>query len=262
MKQGRIVRSLALAAASVAASVFAVSTAKAEIVSDLTGTPPQSVTINGAIFTTNIQQPTGTGVIRPFVRLDNASQPIEKGFNTDFRPIDANNDAKQDAQYTHSFKVADLENVGGYYLFLLDANQTGGNGSLLNLNDLKIFVSNDATLHGYTGSGFTSGSSTLVYNMDGLADSGVLLDVQGNNHGSGSGDLYVNVPVAGFNAGTYVYLYSSFGVPSPNNDGFEEWAAIAKQGTPTVPLPASLWGGLALLGFMGAAKIRSRRQSA
>src|SRR2546423_13874480 len=124
-----------------------------------------------------MQQRTGTGVIRPFVRLDNASQPIEKGFNTDFRPIDANNDAKQDAQYTHSFKVADLENVGGYYLFLLDANQTGG-APLLDLNDLKIYVSNDASLHGYTGSGFTSGLSTLVYNMDGAGDSGVTLNVQ------------------------------------------------------------------------------------
>jgi hypothetical protein len=251
---------LALAAG---AGVFGGSIANAaELVVDLTGSVPQTTTINTAIFTTNMLQPTGTGVIRPFVRLDNASQPIEKGFNTDFRPIDATNDAKQDAQYTHSFKVADLENVNGYYEFLLDANQTGGNGSLLNLNVLQIYVSNSPDLHGYTGSGFASGSSTLVYNMDGpgIADNGVLLDVQGNNHGSGSGDLFVDVPV--FSGGTYVYLYSSFGVPNPNNDGFEEWAAIAKEGTPSVPLPASLWGGLALLGFLGAAKIRSRRQSA
>ena len=55
--------SLALAAATVAASIFAVSAAKAETVLDLTGAVPQSGTINGAIFTTNVQQPTGTGVI-------------------------------------------------------------------------------------------------------------------------------------------------------------------------------------------------------
>ncbi|HEV8379587.1 MAG TPA: hypothetical protein VGP99_12110, partial [Tepidisphaeraceae bacterium] len=61
----------------------------------------------------------------------------------------------------------------------------------------------------------------------------------------------------------YVYLYSSFGVPNDNNDGYEEWAAVVGPNTPSgVPLPASVWGGMALLGLMGAAKIRSRHRSA
>jgi len=62
---------------------------------------------------------------------------------------------------------------------------------------------------------------------------------------------------------TYLYLYSKFGDPNGNNDGYEEWAAVVGPNTPSgVPLPASLWGGVALLGAMGAAKIRSRRRSA
>src|SRR5438445_983483 len=263
MKQGRNVRSLALAAATVAASIFAVSAAKAETVLDLTGPVPQSTTINGAIFTTNVQQPTGTGVIRPFVRLD-SSKDIEKGYNTDARPLDSANDAKQDAQYTHSLTLSSLQstNIGGtdYFQFLLDINQTG-TSPLLNLNDLQVYVAGSASLSGFTsGSGFSSGPSTLVYNIDAGTDHGVLLNYNLNS-GSGSGDLYVDIPTANFNVAnnTYVYLYSSFGVPNPNNDGFEEWAAVAKAGTPSVPLPASVWGGLALLGLMGAAKIRSRR---
>jgi len=266
MSSGNIVRFTALTAAAVAVTALGGSKANAETVFDLTGPVPQSTTINGAIFTTNVQQPTGTGVIDPFVRLE-TNQSIEKGFNTDFRPIEAGNDAKQDAQYTHSLKVADLQATGGYYQFLLDINQNNsgpGHQSLLNLNDLKVFVANSPTLNGYTGTGFSSGPSTLVYNMDGplvTDDNGVLLDYNLNS-GSGSGDLYVNIPTAGFSAGTYVYLYSSFGVPNPNNDGFEEWAAIAKQGTPLVPVPASVWGGLALMGLVGAAKFRSRHQSA
>jgi len=256
---------LALAAGAV---VFAASRVNAETVVDLTGPVPQTTTINGAIYTTNVQQPTGTGVIRPFVRLDAQGKPgIESGYNTDARPLESGNDAKADFQYTHSLALSSLvsTNIGGvdYYQFLLDINQTGSS-PLLNLNDLQLYVSSSANLTGYTGSGFSSGSSTEVYNIDATTDKGLLLNYSLNS-GSGSGDLYVFVPKADFNVAnnTYVYLYSSFGRPNVNNDGFEEWAAVVGANTPpTVPLPASLWGGLALLGFLGVAKIRSRRQSA
>jgi len=82
--------------------------------------------------------------------------------------------------------------------------------------------------------------------------------------GSGSGDMFVYVKSSLF-TGTnpYVYLYSKFGNPDGSDAGFEEWAT--RPGTtnpPVVPLPASIWGGLALMGLLGAAKIRSRRQSA
>jgi hypothetical protein len=60
-----------------------------------------------------------------------------------------------------------------------------------------------------------------------------------------------------------VYLYSKFGDPNNNNDGYEEWAAVVGPNTPQpIPLPASLWGGMALLAVIGAAKLRSRRQTA
>jgi hypothetical protein len=82
--------------------------------------------------------------------------------------------------------------------------------------------------------------------------------------GSGSGDMFVYVKNSLFvGSGPYVYLYSSFGNPDGSDAGFEEWATRpGPTNPPTVPLPASLWGGLTLLGAMGAAKIRSRRRSA
>src|SRR4051812_39867725 len=92
MKQGRIVRSLALAAASVVASIFAVSTAKADIINLTTAgsSSGPTATTNLAIFSTTAKQPTGSGVIHSFVRMGDASQhngAIIEGYNTDARPV-------------------------------------------------------------------------------------------------------------------------------------------------------------------------------
>ena len=46
---------------------------------DLTGSN-DSGTINGAQFVFTTPQPTGTGVIQPFLRLENS--PVEQGYNT------------------------------------------------------------------------------------------------------------------------------------------------------------------------------------
>jgi hypothetical protein len=46
---------------------------------DLTGSN-DSGTINGAQFVFTTPQPTGTGVIQPFLRVENT--PIEQGYNT------------------------------------------------------------------------------------------------------------------------------------------------------------------------------------
>jgi hypothetical protein len=59
-------------------------------------------------------------------------------------------------------------------------------------------------------------------------------------------------------SGPYVYLYSKFGTPDASDAGFEEWATRpAVTTTSTVPLPASVWGGLALLGLLVVTKVRA-----
>ncbi len=258
----KAVRFVALAAAAVAVTALGGSKANAEVVYNLTSAG-SSATIGGALFETNTVQPTGSGVIHSFVRIG-SNNATEQGYNTDARPVQY--DEETSHTFTRSLPLADLQVVtkGGvdYYAFLLDINQQG-NDPLLNLNDLQIYLGDAPNLTGFTpGSGFGA-DSTLVYNIDTGVDSGLLLNYNLNS-GSGSGDIWAFIPKAYF-TGTnpYVYLYSSFGVPNDNNDGYEEWAAVVGPNTPSgVPLPASLWGGLTLLGLMGAAKIRSRRQSA
>jgi hypothetical protein len=264
----RIVRNAACALALAAGAVFGASRANAETVLDLTNGPfPDSGTINGAIFTTNVQRPTGSGVIDPFVRIQ-TNNAIEKGYNTSGRPLQF--DENSSPTFTHELALADLQatTISGvtYYQFLLDINQnnSGPTDHLLNLNELQIYLGDAPDLHSgfVSGTGF-AGHSTLVYNIDAGSDNGILLDYNLNS-GSGSGDMYAFIPTALF-TGTnkYVYLYSSFGVPNANNDGYEEWAArIGPNTPPAVPIPASVWGGMALMGLIGAAKFRSRRQSA
>lgn len=263
MAIGRRVPLSALALAA-GAMFFGAFQAKAETVLDLTGTPqPKSGTINGALFETNIVQPTGSGVIHSFVRIS-SNATIEQGYNTDGRPLQY--DENSSPTFTRKLPLADLQVVtkGGvdYYGFLLDINQQGS-VPLLNINDIEVYQGDAGNLLGFTpGSGFGI-HSTAVYKMDGVSDNGILLDYNINS-GSGSGDMWMFIKKSAFSGtGQFVYLYSKFGDPNVNNDGYEEWAAVVGPNTPSgVPLPASLWGGLTLLGVLGAAKIRSRRQSA
>ena len=258
----RQVRNAACALALAAGAVFfGASRANAETVLNLT-TAGSSGTIAGALFETNTVQPTGSGVIHSFVRIS-TNNAIEQGYNTDARPVQY--DENTSPTFTRSQAVADLQVVtkGGvdYYAFLLDINQQSST-PLLNINDIEVYLGDAPGLLGFTpGSGFGT-HSTVVYQMDASSDNGILLDYNLNS-GSGSGDMWMFIKTSAFTGpNQWVYLYSKFGVPNPNNDGYEEWATLIGHNTPSVPLPASLWGGLALMGLVGAAKIRSRRQSA
>ena len=92
-----IARSLAFTVA----LVICATAGRATIV-DLTGSN-DSGTINGAQFVFTTQQPTGTGVIQPFLRVENT--PIEQGYNTSGgTPFD-----DKAGPWTHNLTVADLQ---------------------------------------------------------------------------------------------------------------------------------------------------------
>jgi len=227
--------------------VTAISTAQAAIVVDLTREGAKG-TINGAIYQQVDPQPTGTGVINTFLRIQ--AKGVEEGFNTDHRPVQF--DEKTDI-HTRSLLLTDVPQVTingiPYREFLLDINETVPK-SLLSLNDVQIFLESAPDLNVF------SKLRNPVYKMDEGADNSVKLDYN-LNHGSGSGDMLLYVPEANFAAtsGAYVYLYSKFGQPIPGDSssvgadqtadaGFEEWAA-GKQGpggtivpiTPVTPVP-------------------------
>ncbi len=202
------------------------------------GTPTVDLTkpgalgeINGALFQQTNTQPTGTGVIQSFVRLQaqGAKQTVEQGYNTGARPLQF--DENKSPQFTRNLQLGELPtvNAGGvtYRVFLLDVNQKASQ-PLLSLDELRLYVGPNANLTGYDPVAHTLGGLSAVYDMDAGGDNYVLLDAR-ITHGSGSGDMLLYVPdqaftAAGATASSYVYLYSKFGVNNAGNSGFEEWA--------------------------------------
>ncbi len=203
---------------------------------DLT-TAGSSGHIGSAYFEQVDPQPTGTGYIRPFVRIS-TNQPVVQGYNTDARPLEFDENSSPD--FTRSLPLDDIpilySNGTAYRGFLLDINQTCTN-SFLSLDTLEIYLADAGNLTGYP-----SNLGTKIYDLDADADNWIKLDYA-LNHGSGSGDMIMFIPDSLFAGGNYVYLYSMLGQSEgsafPNNDGFEEWAAA-------IPAPSTI-----LLGSIG-----------
>ncbi len=204
---------------------------------DLT-TVGAEATASGAIVQQTDAQPTGTGYIRSFVRVQGAAPGggIEQGFNTDGRPLSF--DENSSPQFTRSLTLGQVPvvtiNGTAYREFLLDINQKSS-ASKLSLDEVRIYlgstgnVTNLAALNG------------AVFDLDSEKDVSVLLNARLNN-GSGSGDMTLLVPESAFAGGTansFVYLYSKFGgvTGATANSGFEEWAV--KAAPPTQPPPVA-----------------------
>jgi hypothetical protein len=221
-------------------------------------------TANGAMFRQGQVQPTGSGVIDSFVRIDGHHKDgIEQGYNTDYRPLQF--DEKKDATFTHSLDLSDvpLVTIDGmeYREFMLDLNDPlGGNKDTLFLDQLQIFLGDSGSLHDFPS---YDGHANMVYNLDGAGDTSIKLSAATNKGGSGKGDMFADIPADVFDHTSFsnVYLYSQF---SSAGGGFEEWAVHKQVNAPTVdpvvPLPPAAWSGLAgIIGLAAVSVVRSRK---
>ncbi len=186
--------------------------------------------VNGGLFQQTDTQPTGTGVISSFVRVQGIG--AESGYNTDARPLQFNENSSP--RFTRSLRLNDVPVVVvegvAYRQFLLDINQKAS-APLLSLDELKIFLGDRGNLTGYQG-GQLAGLDA-VYNLDAGGDHAIMMNAS-LGHGSGSGDVFVLIPdrlFASSTANPYVYLYSAFGQNAASNAGFEEWAVLPKSDT-------------------------------
>jgi hypothetical protein len=182
--------------------------------------------VNGALFFQADPQPTGSGAIRSFLRVQGASahEVVQQGFNTDARPLQFNEN--KSPTFTRSLTLGSVPrvNLGGtfYREFLLDINQKSSQ-PLLSLDELRIYLGGSGNLTGYSATTRQLAGLVAVYDLDAGADNQVLLDYRLNS-GSGSGDMLLYVPDALFTGGNFVYLYSKFGEDYASNAGFQEWS--------------------------------------
>jgi len=221
------------------------------------GSSEETGIANGALFYQNTSQPTGTGYIDPFLRLQDS--PIEEAFNTDYRlngqaPLDA----KSDPNFTHSLTFGELgivtKNGKNYYLFTLDIDEpNSGPKRDISLDEVKIYVGNSASLADLS-------TATLKWSMDGAGDAVVYLDGGALSPGNGGDDMQMLVPTsffAGVDPSKFMYFYTKFGATLQADAGsnmdanasFEEWRALVEEGPPppAIPEPTTmllLGGGL------------------
>ena len=184
---------------------------------------------NGAIFGEISPQPTGTGYIDPFLRLQGNGQ--EEGYNTSARPFQL--DQKEPVNFTHDLLLSavPIKTIDGvqYREFFLDINESNSqNKRLLSLDELRIYLSATGELDSYNASTKQLNGLNAIYDLDAGGDNWIKLDYSLNS-GSGEGDMVAYIPNSLFTgAGTqYLYLFSRFGDQEAANAdadaGFEEW---------------------------------------
>ncbi len=197
----------------------------------LSGTPTLDLSsagaigsVNGAIFRQIDTQPAGSGVLNSFVRMQSKHDTagIAQGYNTDARPVQF--DEKTSQSFTHALPLSSVPevNVGGvlYREFLLDVNQTNST-PYMSLDELRIYTGGAPDLTGYNPS--TNQLSGINAGYDLGAGNWIKLN-SGLNPGSGSTNMAALIPDSAFGGGSYVYLYSKFGVNISTHGGYEEWA--------------------------------------
>ena len=219
-----------------------------------------SGTINGAIFETNDDHPTGTGVYNPFLTIQNNGW--EQGYNSST----GNFDTKREPQWNHEIRFSDLQAtvIGGvqYIGFSVDINEPNNAKSEISLDALRVYTS--STLQSSTSTdsnGFFNGSlGTLVYD---LGANQVLYNDQ--DSGSGEGDINIYIPVsfflnAGVTANDFIYMYQRWGNTDSTEAGFEETALI--RGLTPIPEMSTFFPIIGLLVAVGSTHVLRRRRMA
>jgi hypothetical protein len=245
-------------AALIAAGMLAITSIAQAAVLDLGS--DGSGTINGAIFETNADHPTGTGVYNPFLTIQNKGW--EQGYNSSTGAFDTT----REPQWNHEIRFSDLQatviNGIQYIGFSVDINEPNGAKSEISLDALQVFFS--PTMQSSTstdGNGFFNGSlGTLVYDLG--ANQVVYND---QDSGSGEGDINIYIPVsfflnAGVTANDFIYMYQRWGNSDMSEGGFEETALI--RGIAPIPEMSTFFPIIGLLVAVGSTHVLRRRRLA
>ena len=225
--------------------------------------PVGTGTINEAIFTVNDLQPAGTGVIEPFLSIQNT------GTQQGYSGTDGNFDTKRVPQWNQPIEFGSLAEVSlnntAYFQFTIDVNEPNNPTNTISLDMLNVWTSATTQSSDSVGAdGLFDGSlGTLRYSMSSfLGENQVLYNDA--HHGSGQADISIYIPVSNF-AGTaptdLVYMYQAWGNTLPSDGGFEETFSLQGMNTTPVPEVATFVPLALILGMvLGSDRMLRRRQ--
>ena len=234
---------------------------------DLVDPSIAQVTLGAGEFSAEVRPGTaGTGNFDTFLKIN--AKGVEEGYNTSAPGVLDNTNAP----WTHDLQVGDLriiQDLSGNYLVALgmDLNEPNSVGAQYqSLDAFQVYVSpfgsqsvTDPTMLG-----------TLVYSMDAISDSAILLDVTRNaSGGSGRSDLNIYLDLSLFNGvqqTDYVYFYMKMGgvglgeapqyptLDFRNDGGFDELRR--EYSLQSIPEPSTV--GLAAIGLLALTTRRKR----
>src|SRR5262249_20334988 len=128
-----------------------------------------SVTTDGFRANQVDAQPTGTGFIHSFVRIQGAAPGggIEQGYNTTARPLQF--DENPSPQFTRALTLDQVPIVVvdgvAYREFLLDINQKAS-ASRLSVDEVRVFLGDRSDLTGYDPNSKTLAGRAAAFDMD------------------------------------------------------------------------------------------------
>jgi hypothetical protein len=228
-----------------------------------------SVTLGGAVFTSQFAAPTGSGSIGSILRVQNS--PTEQGYNTNGgTPFDNKGGVSLNNGAVTLGTISSVTVNGTSYVgLLLDLDEPNDKSDpLLSMRELQVYVSTSGsqTTTAFNGDARTLPLGTLVYDLQPLlaaqgADGLLLAD---NFSGNGKSDYTVLLPAslfAAFPKGDFLTVYTKLGdSTNPTSGSFEEFGVISGTGGGVgapVPEPASL--GVLAMGAGSLLLLRRKR---